>query len=244
MPAITGADITELLSAGSGSSGGAISGSTVTSGVDNNVWPDITDVERIAGDITYRKTFWKNNHATDPMPTPVMYIPTLPTSADVAIGLGPNSSDDTDPLQGNMTALSGSVAIALKSDGADTRVVTLYGLNGSGDPVTETVTLNGTSDAMAVNTYSKVYAAWAASTSGSRTITIHETNGSGTLRGTIGTSKKGCWLWVTNPDTKGAGIKLPDLAAGQTYGMWRKLTVSAGAPAAPGTGMTVQIEVA
>jgi hypothetical protein len=233
--------IVQYLSSGSGSAGGAISGSAVVSGVPNNVWPDVNEAQRVAGIITYRKTFWKNTDPTLDVAQPVMYVAVEPTNAGLVLGLGIDSVDDADPAQGNMLALTSAEMLYLEADGADTRVVTIYGMSNDGTPVplVETVVLNGTTPVPTVNTYSKAWAAFAASTN-SNTVLIRQGSG-GSLRGTIGAGKKGCWLWV-DASSKGAGIALPDLAPNQSYGMWRRLTVSPGAdPVRPDT-LTVRIE--
>jgi hypothetical protein len=241
--AVSASDIVQYLSSDAGSTGGAISGSTTTSGVANNVWPDITDGERLAGGAKYRKTFWKNNHATDSMLEPVIYCPVFPTNMTLKIGIGINSSSDNDSAQGNMTAWSANAKVALVSDGADTRIATIYGMDNSGTPVptTETVTLTGASEVLSVATYSKVWSVSLGATDGSRTVTIKQ-GSAGTTRGTIGISKIACWLWVTAGTAKASGIYLPDLAAGQSYGIWRELTWSAGAGAVKPNSLTVAIE--
>lgn len=241
--AVTASDILQYLSSDAGSTGGAISGSTTTSGVANNVWPDITDGERLAGGTKYRKTFWKNNHATDSMLEPVIYCPVLPTNMTLQIGLGVDSSDDGDSAQGNMTPWGTDAKVALVSDGADTRVATIYGMDNSGTPVptTETVTLTGASEVLSVATYSKVWAVSLSTTDGSRVVTVKEGTG-GTTRGTIDISKVTCWLWITAGPAKANGIYLPDLAAGQSYGVWRALEWSAGAGSVKPNSLTVAIE--
>ncbi len=101
---VLASDIARYQSASAGSTGGAITGSSITTNVANNVFPNKNEAARVAGGTDYRKTFFKNNHATDAMKVPVIYVPVLPTNATLAIGLGVNSSDDTDSGQGNMTA--------------------------------------------------------------------------------------------------------------------------------------------
>lgn len=238
---ISSSDIAHLQSAAASSSGGAITASGITSGVPNNVWPDVTDAQRVAGIVLYRKTFFKNNHASDAMVAPTIYIPTAPTNATLVLGLGINSSSDTDSGQGNMTAFGADALACVVSDTAgDARVVRITGLNGSGAPVTETVTLNGTTEVLSANTYSKVWGCSAASTDGAKTITIKQGSG-GTTRGVIGPTKIACWLWVL-ATSKGAGILLPDLAASQNYGVWRRLTVAANAGSVRPDTLTVRIE--
>lgn len=240
---VTSSDITHLQSADAGSTGGAISASGITSGVMNNVWSDISDSARIAGTIVYRKTFFKNNNVTDSLLKPTLYVYAEPTNATLLIGLGTNNASDNDALQGNMTAWSANARVSVSSSAlGDTRVVTVYGVDNSspGLPVTENIALSGTTEQLSTNTYSKVWAVWADSTSVSNIITVKQGSG-GTARGTIGTSKLSCWLWV-EALTKGAGIYLPNLDPGQNYGLWRKLTVVAGAGAVRPNSLTVSIE--
>lgn len=240
---VTSSDITHLQSTSAGSTGGAITASTITSGAMNNVWSDISDSARIAGTVVYRKTFFKNNNVVDSLLKPTLYVYTPPTNASIVLGLGVNSSDDSDSLQGNMSAWSGNDKVALISTGvSDNRIATIYGTDNSGTalPVTENVVLNGTSEVLSTLTYSKVWAVYVDSTSLTDTLTVKQGSG-GTTRGTIGTSKKICWLWV-NASSKGAGIYLPNLDPGQNYGLWRKLTVIAGAGAVRPNSLTISIE--
>jgi hypothetical protein len=241
---VSASDIVEYLSASAGSTGGAITGSSVTSGVANNVNPNVTDAARAAGGTDYRKTFWKNTHATDAMQLPIVYVEVLPTNNTLSIGIGVNDSNDADSGQGNMTAFGAAAKVALISDGTDTRVATIFGLDNSGTPVPiiENVTLTGASEVLSVATFSKVWAVFLASTSGSRTVTVKQGTG-GTTRGTIGISKLGCWLWVSNPGTvKTAGIALPNLAAGQSYGVWRRRVWTAGAGTVRPDSQTMTLE--
>lgn len=235
--AVTGADILQYASTVAGSAGGAISGSTITSGIPNNVWPNITDAERVAGIIVYRKTFWKNNNGVDSALVPVIYVPTPPVNASLVIGLGFNSADDDNPAQGNMTAWSAPAKVSLTSDGVDARVATVVGLDGAGLPISEDVPLTGLTEVLTAATFSKVHHTRLASTSGTRTVTVRQGTG-GTTRGTIGPNEIVCWLWYAAA-SKGAGIALPNLAPAQTYGIWRRMTVAAGAgPVRPDTLQT------
>ncbi len=238
---IASTDFVEYPSTSAGSTGGVINTSTaITSGVANNVNPNNTDSQLAAGGVDYRKTYWKNVNGTDAGLVPVLYTPVIPTNNTLQLGLGLNSSADTDPAQGNMTAWSGSAVVALVSDGADTRIATIWGLDGSSLPVTETVTLTGAVEVLSVNTYSKVYAVTLSATSGSRIVTVKQGSG-GTARGTIGIGKQNCWLWVTAA-SKAAGIALPNLPAGANYPVWRKRSWLAGASAVRPDSQTVRIE--
>lgn len=238
--AVTAGDILHYTSSDTDSTGGAISGSSITSGVINNVWRDVTDAERIAGITLYRKTFWKNNHGSDSALVPVVFVPASPSDATFHIGLGWNSADDNVPAQGNMTAWGADARVALISDGSDTRVVTIIGVDDTDTPILETVTLTGAVEVLSVATFRKVWHVHPASTSGTRTVLVKQGTG-GTTRGTIGTNKAACWLWIT-ATSKGAGIALPDLAPAQSYGVWQRLVVAPSASPVRPNSLTLRIE--
>lgn len=241
--AIVNADIALLLSAGAGSNGGAISGSSVTSGVSNNVWPDVSDASRLAGGEDERKVFWKNNSGSSAALVPILYAPVLPTNCTLSLGYGVNDANDADPLQGNMSPLGAASVVAVVSDGADTRQATVVGLNNAGTPVptVETVTLNGLTEVLTATTWSKVYAVYVSAIDASRTVTAKQGAG-GATRGVIGPSKKVCWLWIVSPSAKAAGIALTDLAAGGIVGMWMRIVWTAGVASVRPNTMTVQFE--
>jgi hypothetical protein len=241
--AISDSDWQHLQSASAGSSGGAITASGITSAVKNNVWTDVDNTERLAGGVEYRKTFWKNNHATDGALAPVIYTPVLPSNATLRIGLGVNSSADDDPAQGLMSAFSAAALVALISDGTDTRVATIRGLDAAGDPQTEQVTLTSAVEVLSAGTYSVVYNVSLASTSATRTVTVKQGSG-GTTRGTIGPNKIVCWLWITPTTAKATGIEHTDLAAQQNIGLWRSLTWIAGAARTAPNTLTIRVEEA
>jgi len=240
--AITASDIVHLESEDAASTGGAITASSITSGVKNNVWADVSDAERVAGGTLYRKTFWKNENATDAAAVPVLWCSDEPDNMTLRLGLGVNLAADDNYAQGNMTAWGATAKVALVSDGADTRVATIFGMDNTGTPVpvTETVTLNGASEVLSTKTYTKVWAVFLASASASRTV-LAKQGSAGTTRGTIGLNEVACWLWV-DASSKANGIALPDLAAGQNYGMWRKLSWIAGATATRPNSLTTKFE--
>jgi hypothetical protein len=242
MPILTG-DVIQYLSAVTGSAGGERSGTAVTSGAMNNVWPDVTDGERVAGGERFRKTFFKNNSATDELLLPVLYAPTLPVNMTLALGLGFDHASDADGYQGNMIALGAAAKVALICDEADTRDVTIYGIENGGGPITEDVTLNGATEVLSIATFSTVWAIRVDATSPTSDITVRQGTGGSTI-GNIAATKLCCWLWVIDPDTKAAGIALPDLPAGDAYGVWRRLTWTAGASPVRPNSMTIAIEEA
>lgn len=237
------ADIEHHYSANASSTGGAISGSTITSNVKNNVWPDVTDSERIAGGTKTRKTFWKNVHATDAMTIPSVYYPTAPANATLRLGIGFDHTNDDDPAQGNMTGWSAPAKVALISDGTDARQATCIGLDNTGTPVpiSEVVTLSDASEVLSVATFTKVWAVILSATSGTRTVLVKQGTG-GTTRGTIAVNKKLCFLWVSAGTAKASGIKLPNLPAGQNYGIWRELAWAAAAPTTKPNSLSITIE--
>lgn len=246
MPAVA-TDILHVESEDAGSSGGAIAAGPVPiiSGVANNVWPNIDSVERLAGGTRPRKTFFLNTHATLEFPVPVLYTPVLPSNAALVVGLGINHAVDDNVLQGNMTAWGAAARPTFISDGADVRVVSCLGLNNAGTPVPilETIALNGAAEVQVASSFTKVWAWWVASASGTRTVLCKQGSG-GTTRGTIGPNEIVSWLWVTAGPTIGAGLQLPDLAAGQSYGVWRRLTWIAGAAVTRPNSLTVKLEEA
>jgi hypothetical protein len=211
----------------------------------NNLFPDVSAAQATTGVTLYRKFFRKNTSSADTWYAVVNWIAKQFQNAAVSIGLGIDSADDADPAQGNMVAMTSSAQIALVSSGADTRVVTLKGLDTSGNPITENVTLNGTTEVLSTNTFSKLYLAYVDSLNSSNTITIKQGSGGSTL-GTIGPNKKVSFLWfgkkvdasnnivnaeggdVASYDT---GIKIGDVSTGGYFGMWVRLMVPAGASA-------------
>lgn len=79
------------------------------------------------------------------------------------------------------TQFTAAALLALVSDGADTRNVTIVGRDATGAVVTETVALNGTSEVLSVNTYERIQSVNLASTSGTRTVTAKQGSGGSTV---------------------------------------------------------------
>lgn len=216
------------------SSTGASVGGTVTATecglAKNDLWPDISDAERIAGGTRTKKVFFKNGHATDALLLPKFWIYSSPTGfSPDQIGYGWNDSDDDAPAQGNMTAFGANAVAALIADGADTRTASLIGRNGSSVPTTEDVVLNGSTEVLSTTTWSKLYAVKLSAESGSRTVTIKQGTG-GTTRGTIAPNVENCWLWI-QASSEATSIVLPDVVAGGYAGFWWKETWPAGVAA-------------
>lgn len=90
----------------------------------------------------------------------------------------------------SFTQMGANAQIALVSDGADTRQVTLTGRNAAGAVITENVNLNGAVEVLSVNTYERLHAVDAASADGARTVTVKQGSGGSTL-GTIPPNERG-----------------------------------------------------
>ena len=214
-------------------------------GKKNNLFPDVTASQASSGLTLYRKFFRKNTSATDTWYNVVLFIQKQPTNSALSIGLGIDNSNDSDATQGNMVAMSANAQIALVSSGADTRTVTLQGLDANSNPISETKTLQGTTEVLSTNTFSKLYLAYASATNASNTVTIKQGSGGSTL-GTIGPNTISSFLWfgkkVDNTQTivnaeggdvssYSTGIKVGDITVGGNVGIWCRLGVPAGASA-------------
>jgi hypothetical protein len=240
---LSSGDVIAYRSSQASSDGGAISTTAITSGEMNNLWPDVTDGERLSGGEKYRKVFWKNTSVSDEMVLPVLYVPTLPTNMTCSIGLGTNDASDAEAAQGNMLALSTSSLLALVSDGTDVRSVTIYGVDSLGAAVAEAVTLDSANEVLSTTTWDSVWAVIAEATDSVRSIEVRE-GSAGPVVGSIGATQLCCWLWVVGASTKGAGISLPDLAPGDNYGVWIRLAWAAAAEAVRPNSISLAIEEA
>jgi len=214
-------------------------------GKKNNLFPDVTAAQASNGLTLYRKFFRKNTSSADVWYDVILFISKQPINSALSIGLGIDNSNDNDATQGNMIAMSANAQIALVSSGSDTRTVTLQGLDIDGNPISETKTLNGTTEVLSTNIFSKLYLAYASATDANNTITIKQGSG-GSALGTIGSNKISSFLWfgkkVDNTQTivnaEGGdipnsltGIKVGDIAIGGSVGIWCRLGVPAGASA-------------
>lgn len=239
--AVSDSDIVFYKSATGASEGGAISATPILDEVDNNLWADISDSERIAGFTKYRKWFVTNEHSTDTMLLPVCWIEQAPTGTTESLGVGWNSTDDDATDAGNMTAWGANAALAAVSDGADTRSLTILGVDNAGVPVQVSLTLTGTTEAVTPTVFSKVYSVRADAES-ARTVTIRQ-GAAGTTRGTISPNRLCCFLWLS-PASKAAGIALPNLVAGGSYAFWDRIVGTAGISAQRPTDSLIGFEEA
>lgn len=222
-----GSDLGWYLSTSGASEGGARSVTPIVSGVSNNVFPDVSNSSRLAGGVLHRKIFLANNHAIDAYAAHSIWIPVQPSRCEARIGLGFDDAEDDDAAAGGLTVFSGAARLALISDAADSRSVTVYGLVG-GVPTAETIVLAGAAQVLSVATFD-AGSPWALHTtlSASRTITIREGAG-GPTRGSIGIGAVSCFAWLAAP-SKLTGLRLPALASGGEWGIWERVTWVAGA---------------
>jgi hypothetical protein len=161
----------------------------------------------------------------------------------LSLGLGFNVTEDDDAIQGNMSPLSSNSVIALVSDGLDSRAVTIYGLDADSNPTVEIVEMTDDDEVVGLQTFSKVWAVHAEAVDAARTIEVRK-GAAGEVLGSIPPNVVSCWLWVANPDAKAEGIALPDLAPGDSYGMWLRLSWSAAIDPVRPNNMTFVIEEA
>lgn len=224
--AVAATDLKYYKSTNGDSAGGVISAVEIVAGVKNNLWSDITEAERLAAGTRYRKWFLANEHATDALVRPVFWLSVTPLGLVESLGLGFSDADDDNSDAGNMTAFAANAVVGLVSDGADTRTATVYGLDGTGVPITESVVLAGATEVLTTATFSKVWAVKMDAESASRVVTVRQGAG-GVTRGTVQLNRESCFLWVV-ATSEGAGIKLPNLIAGGNYGFWDRQEWSAG----------------
>lgn len=206
-------------------SAGGVNNGVPISSTKNSFWVAITDAERIAGNASGRimKFCVFNNHATDNWTLPGTWVVPATGITDF-IGLGYDDGDDDDAAQGNMTAFGANAVVALISNGADTRTVTVTGLDAAGAPQTEAIVLTGAVEVLGLLTFSAVYGAKVSAT-GAQVVTLKQGSG-GTTRGTIGATFKSCWLWLA-ANAQGSAIMLANLAAQTAYCFWWKQTWAA-----------------
>lgn len=222
------------------SAGGSKSATAITNNVKNNFFDDILDASRIAGGSVAKKYFLANEDASISMVKPLFWFNPAPTNIVEELGYGWDDPDDDTATQGNMSAFTGSDKAAIVSTGPDTRTVQLVGIDSLGEPVSESLVLNGVTEALSVATFSKLYAARVSAENATFTVTIAQGAG-GPTRGIIGPNTKCCWLWIS-PIIKASGIRLPTLAPGASIGFWDRLTWSANAPSTIPNVSTVDYE--
>lgn len=95
------------------------------------------------------------------------------------------------------TELTANAVIAVISDGADTRTVTVKGRNAAGAVVSDVITLNGAVEALGVVTFERIQSVIASATSASRTVTVKQGSG-GATKGTIPVNEIGFYRLFLN----------------------------------------------
>lgn len=231
--ALTSADLQWFRSSTGDSEGGTRSGTQIVGSSDNNLFPNILDAARIAGGSRTRKVFLFNASASDPIVQPVIWQSVTMASVVESFGLGFDDSNDDDTDQAILVDWSAAAICQVVSDGADTRRVDIYGTDGTGIGVTERITLNGSTPVSGSQSFTHVHGVHTIDgPSMARTISIKQGAG-GTVRATIPISQTAAWRWIT-ATSKVAGMRLPNLGAGETYGVWRQQVWSAGAGAIRG----------
>jgi len=218
--ALTDSDLVWYKSLIGSSEGGGISAVPIVTALDNNLWPDLNAAELLAGGTRYRKIFIANLSSADTWLKPVVWLSLPPSNMTETIGLGVNSSDDDDASGGALTPWTASAILQAVSNGADTRTLTIYGLNGTAVPTSELITLNGTTAVNSTTTWSVVYGVFASALSGARIVTVKQGAG-GTTQGTIPTNGLSLWAWIA-ANSKATGIQCVDVGAGTNLAIWRR----------------------
>lgn len=236
---ITPADLEYYKSNAAGSTGGTITATAVTDNSLNNLFDDVTSDESVSGASEYRKIFVKNNHGSLTWQNVAYWrsSDTVSVNDEVWLGMGTASDDDG---ANELSALSVASVIAVVSDGADTRQITLVGEDAGSNRVTETLTLNGTTEVVGVVSFTKLYLAYPSASSALRIVTVRQGAG-GVSRGTIGLNKLSAILYL-NVTSKATGLELGNIAAGNSQGLWIKRIVAPGAAAATANQGTIKCE--
>lgn len=117
----------------------------------------------------------------------------MPVSADLVLVYAANRPDDDTstvggardsaarPLDSQFTA---NAVVAAVSDGADTRTLTIDGINSAGTVTSENFALNGTTEVTGTETWAVIGKVTLSAADGSRTVTVRQ-GASGTTRHTL-----------------------------------------------------------
>lgn len=223
------------------SEGGAISNIEITQ--DNDLFPNITSDEAKKGGVRYRKIFRKNCHESLDWENVISWIKAKPANTKLSIGLGVNHKDDNDPEQGNMSPLNSESIIAINSDGPDNRHVVLVGEDASGKSQTEVLALKDNTEIVGSKVFSELFAVYVELTDDLRIITIKQ-GADGEMVGQVNPNKKISFLWLEddNIDSKPKGIRHGNIPAGDSLGLWYRLTWPTDTQASPGNSIQVASE--
>jgi len=228
---VTSSDIKLFKSAIGDSAGGGATATQVTGTSKNNFFADISDLERSSDGERFRKAFIGNDAATDSLLQPLLwFFPDVLGFEPTEIGYGIDSANDDTPDAGDLADVSAAAQIEVVSSAADTRVVTIVGIeNGTLDQVIDQITLTGSTPVLGAKTFLHLNAVYASAEHGSNTITIRQ-GAAGTIRGTIPNNRIITFRWIQALDEASA-LKAPDLIAGGRMGVWIHQSWLAGAPA-------------
>ena len=212
-----------------GAHGGAIdTGNEITSGVDNCVFDNVSNAERVAGDTEYRKVFIRNENAGD-WPDVLAWIEsqTPATNSAITILQGGSKSlqeQDSAALTGTFTFAASTTVIATNDVHLEVR---------PGEKI-----FNSTNDA---NTDAKVVTEVSAD---GKTITLAEAYG-----GTTGASKAAKLAPITGstfvaPDAYDHEDVLvgPTLGQNESLGIWIKRVISAAGSGYTDDTFEIQVE--
>lgn len=210
----------------------------------NALLPDVTAQQANDGLTIFRKFFRSNADPSLTWTAVIVWLARQLTNAAISIGFGIDHADDNTGLAGNMTAFTANAVVAVVSDGADTRTITITGEDAAGARQTQTLTLNGATEVVGTLTFSRLYLASVSALDAARTVTIRQGAG-GATRGTIGPNRRTSFLWfgrmasgaaIVNAEggdiaTVTAGLRAGNIAAGGNVPVWVRMSVPTGAGA-------------
>src|SRR5262245_7688690 len=106
----------------------------------------------------------------------------------VAYGSASRPSDDVSTTGGaiattdrpDLTQLTANAVIAVVSDGADVRTITIQGRNVAGGVDAEVLTLNGTTEVVGAKTFERILTVTASGADAARTVTVRQGAGGAT----------------------------------------------------------------
>ncbi len=230
---ITPSDLKEYRSTNPNSDGGGISETEIATGEDNNLFANI---ETKTAGIAYRKVFRKNTNESLTWKNVRSWITSQPKNVLLAFGLSINHADSDSGDEGNLSPLEGHSVITISSDGDDERKLVLIGEDTDGNHQTEVLNLNGSTDVVGSKVFSKLYGAYVHKISEARTIAIKQGE---EVRGNILPATGSSFLWM-NADFEESAMKHGDIAPGESFGLWYRLTWPDGVGAV--SANSVQVE--
>jgi len=112
------------------SNGGVMSSNIAVSGVQDNIFPDVSDNEKLNGSTTWRKVFWKNNNSSNlALRNPIVALTQYTSGNDIIVFCEGNNTDTQLDIQ-NTTRFYGSAQLRISvSAGATILQGTLENVN-------------------------------------------------------------------------------------------------------------------